>query len=182
MDMAVSKRGNRSLNAAALESLLRLRLFCNNGPAPVTYSEAEGLPMDPDEALSYFQQSDDANCVYCHGVIYSLNPTKNMEGGCIISACHHLVCHLCMPQFHQDRRKCPESSCTTLNRSMSKLKSKQGILVATSETPANRQRGNAKEPKGADVRYPETMEIPSKLQVFLWDIMQDMAGVFKPKW
>ncbi|KAL3298864.1 SNF2-related protein [Colletotrichum asianum] len=108
IQLAVSKRGSRKLNTAVLQSILRLRLFCNNGMTSLQKSYATGLPIDPDEALSYLQSQDEAYCVYCSGNIYTLEGSRSTDGGLIVDGCTHLVCRGCFPQHHSNKRRCPQ--------------------------------------------------------------------------
>ncbi|KAH0444748.1 DNA repair protein rad5 [Colletotrichum camelliae] len=82
IQMAVSKRGTRKLHTTVLQSLLRLRLFCNNGNAVFKSAlDADKLPTDPDEILTYLQQRNEAICAYCSGNIYTINDSQNADGG-----------------------------------------------------------------------------------------------------
>jgi len=105
--MAVSGRRNGKINSTVLESLLALRLFCNNGQA------VTGVPVDADEALSYLEQLDQNTCSYCSGTIYLISDTADTDGGIIISSCRHLVCRSCIPQHLSRQNKCP--SCDSGN-------------------------------------------------------------------
>jgi SWI/SNF-related matrix-associated actin-dependent regulator of chromatin subfamily A3 len=101
IDMAVSGRRNGKINSTVLESLLALRLFCNNGQA------VTGVPVDSDEALSYLEQLDQNTCSYCPGAIYLISDTPDTDGGIIISGCRHLVCRSCIPHHLSRQNKCP---------------------------------------------------------------------------
>ncbi|WKT53622.1 Helicase superfamily 1/2, ATP-binding domain [Fusarium oxysporum f. sp. vasinfectum] len=64
---AVSGHTKNKINSIVLESLLKLRLFCNNGSANNVLEMAPtGLPSDSDEALAYLQQHE-LNCRFIHG-------------------------------------------------------------------------------------------------------------------
>lgn len=179
VDISVSKRGTRSLNAAVLESLLRLRLFCNSGSASIKYSEADGMPSDPDEALSYLQQCDRADCVYCQQQIYSLSSGRNTEGGHMIPACQHLVCYQCMSQFQQDHRNCPSKDCTDNRKTESEAKPRTKSSAAPTNTRKRQKRDENINTSGPQFQVDE---IPSKLQKFLQDLEFEMSGFSKPKW
>ncbi|KAJ5373530.1 hypothetical protein N7517_005536 [Penicillium concentricum] len=84
IDMTVSGRRNGKVNSTVLESLLSLRLFCNNGKA------AAGIPVDSDEALSYLEQLDKNVCSYCSSTIFWLSDTPDTDGGIFLSGCRHL--------------------------------------------------------------------------------------------
>ncbi|KAI0968626.1 SNF2 family N-terminal domain-containing protein [Xylaria arbuscula] len=109
IDMAISRRGRKTPSSVKLESLLRLRLFCNNGAYSAGLELApEGLPVDPDEALAYLQQQSQDMCVYCSSMIYSIsNKIKNTDGAILIPSCGHLVCHRCLAQHRHDKLCCP---------------------------------------------------------------------------
>ncbi|OQD67879.1 hypothetical protein PENPOL_c003G05250 [Penicillium polonicum] len=66
------------------ESLLSLRLFCNNGKA------AASIPLDSDEALSYLEQLDKNVCIYCSSTIFWLSDTPDTDGGIFLAGCRHL--------------------------------------------------------------------------------------------
>ncbi|CAI7677058.1 unnamed protein product [Penicillium palitans] len=101
VDMAVSGRRNGKVNSAVLESLLSLRLFCNNGKA------AASIPLDSDEALSYLEQQDKNVCIYCSSTIFWLSDTPDTDGGIFLAGCRHLVCHSCIPDHRSRQNKCP---------------------------------------------------------------------------
>ncbi|KAI1091078.1 SNF2 family N-terminal domain-containing protein [Rostrohypoxylon terebratum] len=108
IDMAVSRRGKRNLNSVFLESLLRLRLFCNNGSTDtVIQPGTTGLSADSDEILAYLQQQGQDHCAYCSAVIYFINPEVETDGGMLIPSCGHLVCHHCVPNFRTEGQRCP---------------------------------------------------------------------------
>lgn len=117
IQMAVSRRGNRKVNTAVLQSLLRLRLFCNHGV--MTHDQfSQVLPTDPDEILSFLQQKDEALCVYCSNIIYAINDLRSndLDGGFLIKECMHLVCLGCMPQFLSEKRQCPQCALGAADR------------------------------------------------------------------
>lgn len=101
VDMAVSGRRNGKVNSTVLESLLSLRLFCNNGKATTS------VPLDSDEALSYLEQLDKNVCIYCSSTIFWLSDTPDTDGGIILAGCRHLVCHSCIPDHRSRQNKCP---------------------------------------------------------------------------
>ncbi|EHK49549.1 hypothetical protein TRIATDRAFT_270730 [Trichoderma atroviride IMI 206040] len=81
IDMAVSGHRKNKAHSAMLESLLKLRLFCNNGPASaVLLPGPNGLPQDSDEALTFLQQCDENICCYCSGIIYSISSAADADG------------------------------------------------------------------------------------------------------
>ncbi|KAJ5214568.1 hypothetical protein N7449_001737, partial [Penicillium cf. viridicatum] len=88
VDMAVSGRRNGKVNSTVLESLLSLRLFCNNGKAAVS------IPLDSDEALSYLEQLDKNVCIYCSSTIFWLSDTPDTDGGIFLAGCRHLTLYI----------------------------------------------------------------------------------------
>jgi SWI/SNF-related matrix-associated actin-dependent regulator of chromatin subfamily A3 len=111
IDMAVSGHRKSRVNSTMLESLLKLRLFCNNGSANRNLQIGPtGIPTDADEALSYLQQINQASCIYCTGPIYSINNARDTDGGTWIMACSHLVCRGCLPQHRANKQVCPCTS------------------------------------------------------------------------
>jgi SWI/SNF-related matrix-associated actin-dependent regulator of chromatin subfamily A3 len=108
IDMAVSGHGKGKLNSTVLESLLKLRLFCNNGISKLETGRAsQGNERDVDEALSYLQQSNEADCAYCFEPVYSISEARDTDGGLLIPSCLHLVCRGCMSQYHAEKNRCP---------------------------------------------------------------------------
>jgi hypothetical protein len=108
IDKAVSGRRKGWINSTVLESLLRLRLFCNNGSSnTVLQKDSKGLPVDPDELLIYLQQLDKNICTYCSGMIYSINDSVETDDGMFLRSCHHLVCRNCLPYHRAQNDGCP---------------------------------------------------------------------------
>jgi SWI/SNF-related matrix-associated actin-dependent regulator of chromatin subfamily A3 len=108
IDMAVSGQRKGKINSTVLESLLKLRLYCNNGlVASTTNVHGSGLPTDPDEALAYLQQIDRNICAYCSATIYSLNDAAGADGAALLRSCQHLVCRTCMPHHRAQKQQCP---------------------------------------------------------------------------
>ncbi|CAJ0544021.1 Ff.00g040430.m01.CDS01 [Fusarium sp. VM40] len=91
IDMIVSRRSKKKMNAVVLETILSLRLFCNNGSSDANLQvDSTGLPSDPDEALAYLQQDDQDNCAICLTTIYSIDDSDKTDGGSFIASCCHL--------------------------------------------------------------------------------------------
>lgn len=158
IDMAVSRRGKRNINSVFLESLLRLRLFCNNGrtnaiiqPGPV------GLPVDPDEALTYLQQQEQNICAYCTALILFINPEPETDGGIFIPSCRHLVCHHCIPNHRAEGQRCP--TCASNDGSAAQ------VILPLNNPSIDLTRSNNNGIRPAH-------QYPSKLQALLSDIRQ----------
>ncbi|KAI0192373.1 putative helicase, partial [Xylaria flabelliformis] len=162
IDMAVSRRGKRNTQSAFLESLLRLRLFCNNGCSNATLQLGpKGLPVDPDEALMYLQQQRQDVCVYCDGTIYFANETAETDGGVFVSSCCHLVCHNCLPHYHAQKQRCP--ICVPDKRSTSKAIS----------PPCGMRSDSIKPSKPTNIQ--PVGPYPSKLLALLSDVRQNLT-------
>ncbi|KAI0531666.1 SNF2 family N-terminal domain-containing protein [Xylaria digitata] len=160
IDMAVSGRGKSNINSAFLQSLLKLRLFCNNGRSnAVLELGSKGIPVDPDEALIYLQQEDQNICVYCSGTIYFINDAAETDGGVFVSICCHLVCHNCLAHHRTQKQRCP--ICPPGNGSMPQATLPPGRKPDLSVGP-NKARGTR-----------PTRSYPSKLQALLSDIRQN---------
>lgn len=90
-----------------LESLLRLRLFCNGG---VTTLQLEECSLSPnDKTLSLLQQNEDASCSYCRCEILSMDAEASNTAP-IVTHCSKLVCADCLPRFSEETSKlahCP---------------------------------------------------------------------------
>lgn len=177
--MAVSGHRKSRINSTVLESLLKLRLFCNNGSSNrVIHTSPAGLPSDPDEALSYLQQNDQAVCVYCIGPIYSINNAQDTDGGIWIALCSHLVCRNCLPQHRANKQLCPCKS----NDKTTPLSS-QNSGSSTPLPPTSSLVGDASIPMSNSSQHHLTQDntifephpehqYPSKLLAFLEDIQK----------
>lgn len=87
-----------------MEALLRLRMFCNNGPDPRGTILAARFGSRPDEVLSFFQQSGEAMCVYCSVDILSIGSLEDAESG-YLTPCQQLVCGECTAQYRDHQAK-----------------------------------------------------------------------------
>jgi SNF2 family DNA or RNA helicase len=177
IDMAVSGHKRSRLNSTMLESLLKLRLFCNNGGSTRNIETGPtGLPSDLDEALSYLQQNDQANCIYCTGPIYSINNESNTDGGIWIKTCIHLVCRSCLPQHRANKQICP---CTSNNKEAALLPGSYEF-----KNPSSPSSGGAEDLSRLQKLNQNTSptrsdssenQYPSKLLAFLDDIKNQKA-------
>jgi SWI/SNF-related matrix-associated actin-dependent regulator of chromatin subfamily A3 len=104
IERVVSRRG-KNVNSTVLESLLRLRLFCNNG-TPETDCSTDA--SDHDEILSYLQQVNQAICAYCAETVYTIDSASDTDGGTLMSKCYHLACRECLQRYYDDRKRCPK--------------------------------------------------------------------------
>ncbi|KAF7532372.1 hypothetical protein G7054_g8020 [Neopestalotiopsis clavispora] len=160
IDMAVSRRGKGNVNSAFLESLLKLRLFCNNGREnAVMQSGPTGLPTDPDEALIYLQQYEQNVCVYCSAIIYFIDEVAGDDGGVFISGCSHLLCHSCVPINRAEKNRCPTCARQPRSASQTTLLSER-MLTETPQSHSVSRNGR-------------TIAYPSKLLALMSDVIQD---------
>ncbi|KAG4264839.1 hypothetical protein FPRO03_00123 [Fusarium proliferatum] len=108
LDMITSGHSKRKVSSVVLQSILKLRLFCNNGKSIDNQQfEVTGLPSDPDEALAYLQQHERNICAICSVTIYSIDNSDKTDGGRFIFTCCHLFCRTCMPQYRNRKSPCP---------------------------------------------------------------------------
>lgn len=160
IDMAVSgisRQQKGRPNSTVLESLLALRLFCNNGKA------VTNMPVDLDEAFSLLQQAGDDICAYCDRRVHGLSGSPEETGldeAVIIPNCGHLVCQACLPDYLEKKDKCP--ACV-LHSTSSNAQSKTLRQAAHQETPTRQNSGTFSE------RY------PTKLRALLDDIIQNRS-------
>jgi len=85
-----------------MESLLRLRMFCNNGPVEAaSRSQFSALQPSahPDETLSFLQQSGEAICAFCSVDIFSIGTSPGSDIGSL-TPCGRLVCGECILQYN----------------------------------------------------------------------------------
>lgn len=147
IDMAVSERGKSNVNAAYLKSLLKLRLFCNNGHWGDRLEPSSKKSLgDPDEALIYLEQQGQNFCVYCSGPVYYINDSGRAEGGLITSSHCHVLCHNCIFLYRAQSQRCPV--CSTIEETSPSLP-----LPSTSTLPVG--------------------EHPTKLRTLVSDIRND---------
>jgi SWI/SNF-related matrix-associated actin-dependent regulator of chromatin subfamily A3 len=99
IDKAVSGHRKGTINSTVLESLLKLRLYCNNG--------SRTTALDSDEILSLLQQYDQNICSYCSGIIRLIDRSRDTDGGILLPSCSHLVCRNCLPTHRAQKDKCP---------------------------------------------------------------------------
>jgi SWI/SNF-related matrix-associated actin-dependent regulator of chromatin subfamily A3 len=151
--LAVSHRG-RSANSTALESLLRLRLFCNNG---IPDKDGSAIATVTDEILSYLQQVEQAVCVYCTRAIYSINDDPDTDGGFLMPQCYHLVCRECYPRYHAEKRRCGQC----LSRNMD--------ISITESVKAIRQGGSCQSEVAPRTMY------PSKLTALMGELQLQLS-------
>lgn len=155
----VSGRLKGVSNKFLLDTLMKLRLYCNNGSTnPILQSGSTGLPADPDEALTYLQQQEENVCSYCNGIIFYISETAETDGGRFISSCSHLVCGNCEPGHRASKERCPACASEGGN--------KMTLLNTSSST--GRQMQSHAGPENNSFDRPESY--PSKLRELLSDM------------
>ncbi|KAK7999486.1 hypothetical protein PG990_012086 [Apiospora arundinis] len=160
IDMAVSRRGKSNSKSAVLESLLKLRLFCNNGRTnAVIQSGPTGLPTNSDVALTYLQEHEQNVCAYCSRVVYFISENAANDGGIFISGCSHLRCHDCALYHRANRERCP--SCDV----------QDGSVTQTTLVSSDRHIETFPNDNNLDTGL--TGPFPSKLQALLSDIQKN---------
>jgi hypothetical protein len=175
IDMAVSGYKKSRLNSTMLESLLKLRLFCNNGSSNCHIQTGPmGLPSDADEALSYLQQNDQAICIYCTGPIYSINNALDTDGGTWIMTCSHLVCRGCLPQHRTKKQICPFTSIDNSTPSTSQ-NSGSNTPVPRFSTPVSESSQHQPFQSNNSSVSRSGKQYPSKILAFLDDIQKQKA-------
>ncbi|KAK0701293.1 SNF2 family N-terminal domain-containing protein [Lasiosphaeris hirsuta] len=112
IDIVVSGHKKERVNCILLESLLKLRLYCNNGtPKDQSISALpSNFNRDPDETPSYLQQDDDTSCAFCSGPIYSMGDPEEPDGGVLLFGCTHRACRDCIWRYHAEETRCPVCS------------------------------------------------------------------------
>ncbi|KAF5577105.1 DNA repair recombination RAD5C [Fusarium pseudoanthophilum] len=102
LDMITSRHSQRKVSSVVLQSILKLRLFCNNGRSIDNQQfDVTGLPSDPDEALAYLQQHERNICAICSVTIYSIDNSDKTDAGSIVSGSPHVqpVSKMVKPNF-----------------------------------------------------------------------------------
>ena len=156
IDAAVARCQIGKIKSTVLQSLLKLRLFCNNGRANTAPQLGPtGLPVAPDEALSFLEQSGENICAYCSGAIHSISDSTGTDGGMFIPQCSHLACRNCKHQ----KASCP--TCSHQDESMS----------VSARLPISSQIVSESSTENSNTVQPQ--QYPSKLQGLLSDILKD---------
>jgi SNF2 family DNA or RNA helicase len=148
IDRAVSGHRRGTINSTFLESLLKLRLYCNNGSVAGT--------LDDDETLALLQQQDRNLCAYCYAIVRSIDSSTDTDGGILLSSCSHLVCRSCLPTHRTQKAKCPLCATETANNAtaVTTHPGEQNLLSGPVDTSAIGQ----------------TRQYPSKLVKLLSDL------------
>ena len=125
-----------------------MRLFCNDGEHALTQRiNTQGLPSDPDEALSYLQTSGRSTCIQCGTDITTMYAEDDLSSG-HFTICQHLICGGCLPAYEEEldesqengRARCPVCE-TPGNRETFVLRPKldvQGRGVSMTKKPSTK--------------------------------------------
>jgi SNF2 family DNA or RNA helicase len=97
LNLAVSGHQTKESHKTVLQAILKLRLFCNNGPG----FDSSTVRDEPSEAFSLLQQGGLATCHYCSCDITSLATFGDPESA-NITPCHALVCAECIEIYNHD--------------------------------------------------------------------------------
>lgn len=93
IEKAVYNIQSQASGHSILESLLRLRLFCNGVTADLRDGQEMLSPQD--KILSILQQKEDACCAYCHCEILSMDPVREGDfpnATPLVTCCRRLIC------------------------------------------------------------------------------------------
>jgi len=105
IDKAVSGRKTAEAYNGILQALLRLRLLCNHGTyEQLSWKRGSTLPSDPEEALEFLQQSDNASCAYCSCDVTVIGKPSDPRSG-EFTVCSHLLCSECLPQYEAELKE-----------------------------------------------------------------------------
>lgn len=151
-------------NDGILESLLRLRLFCNG--IPVDFRDGQESLDRNDKALSILQQTEDACCAYCRCEILSMDavPVDGLSNATpFVTCCGRLIC--------------ADSSCT--NRYTGDASKTSGCPLCQSPDS---------QPRSAEIVVPSTPTMtstgsPSKIAALLKNVRKSQGSEkwFVPK-
>lgn len=115
IDLAVSGHSIKKANHHVIQAVLGMRLFCNDGPSALSRKWfTQGLPSDPDQALSFLQACGRSVCVQCDAEVQTMYQSDDRSSG-ILTSCQHLICGECLPTYEADlddiseegRTQCP---------------------------------------------------------------------------
>ena len=99
IDAAVSGRTAYRTRHTMLQSILQLRIFCNNGTfMPLARPDTDDA-LDPDEALALLQQEAQARCVGCQNQVFLLGQsTDSGSDSAVMLSCAHVFCRPCFAE------------------------------------------------------------------------------------
>jgi len=125
-----------------------MRLFCNDGAHALNKRmNTQGLPSDPEEALSCLQTLGRSTCVQCGTEITTMYTEDDASSG-HLTICQHLICGECLPAYEEEldesqeggRARCPECG-TSGNREAFILRPKLDVQdreVAMTKKPSTK--------------------------------------------
>lgn len=94
----MSSTHSKSSSHRVTETLLRMRIFCNNG-SPDKLGSSSGTRR-PDEMLSMLQQRGQATCAHCTLEVTSVGRLDDHDTG-YLTLCSLLVCGECTSEFFE---------------------------------------------------------------------------------
>ena len=100
LDRYVSGLSALEARHTLLQSLLRLRIFCNQGTCTPAGDESKAQPFDPDETLALLEEKDEAVCTSCYCAVPLMNQFEDSASGAY-GSCSHLVCAACYKEAVQ---------------------------------------------------------------------------------
>ncbi|KAF4976356.1 hypothetical protein FZEAL_6954 [Fusarium zealandicum] len=96
IDIGSKGHTDEKSHTKVMEALLRLRMFCNNGLD--NSNLAKFLKRDPNEMLSFLQQSGEDICAFCSVDVLSIGNASDPDSGCLTPCCR-AVCGECEQQY-----------------------------------------------------------------------------------
>ncbi|XPS70549.1 hypothetical protein M3J07_002764 [Ascochyta lentis] len=99
---AVSGHDVGKAHQTVLNTLLRLRLYCNHGKKYGQASDSLASECeDPEEVLSLLEQSGITSCAYCDCDVTAIMTPENNEEA-LLTTCRKLICAECVAQWRSD--------------------------------------------------------------------------------
>ena len=157
---AVNGRAARKHQKTILTAVLRLRMFCNTGPAGIVDSKSEDDMEEefrPDEVISLLQQSGEAVCVSCNSQILSMDTGEESEKQQVAST-HKLKCQTC---FKSDSGTDGVGNSTD-----------DPSAVTSTDDPMEDVQMESSGSSALDQHTPDSVPYPSKLMALLKDIKE----------
>lgn len=159
IDIAVSGHHTKEAHQSVIQSLLRLRMFCNNG-AIEAHDQSSSLSGDPEEILSMFQQSGKAICMYCSCDILSMGILGSLDS-VILTKCFHLVCGECRILHHHEEAD------------LERISDSKSFLSSDRSNNSISLRSNLLEEKDESGCIQLDLSFPSKLKVLVEDVLNN---------
>lgn len=142
IEAAVSGHLTKRSHQAVLESLLRMRMFCNHGSVFASKDLASDL-REPDEIGSIVLQQGKTTCSYCACDVLTFDRGSDL-GSAFVTTCQRIVCGECKSQYDEASVgscaicKVPHEY-TALNPNTSALGSAQQVDLSKMRCPSKMQ-------------------------------------------